>query len=287
VQEVSGQVNEVLHQELFLAGLFFGMVILASVALISIALAFNKALAREVELKTKELLESQERLIHSERFAAVGEAAAYVSHEIKNPLMVIGGLAGQVERHLAQNPAVQEKLRIIQGEIRRLESFLGELRDFLRPAPPHKQEINLNEVILEVQALMGEAAKEKGIAVEDRLDSKLPRIAVDPNQFKQVLVNLFKNAVEATDPGGRIILSTNSQDGQVCFAIRDTGKGMPPEVRDKVFHPFFTTKEKGTGLGLAVIHKIITDHHGRIDLETSPGEGSTFTIKLPLRPDAS
>jgi signal transduction histidine kinase len=232
-------------------------------------------------------LESQERLIHSERFAAVGEAAAYVSHEIKNPLMVIGGLAGQVERHLAQNPAVQEKLRIIQGEIRRLESFLGELRDFLRPAPPHKQEINLNEVILEVQALMGEAAKEKGIAVEDRLDSKLPRIAVDPNQFKQVLVNLFKNAVEATDPGGRIILSTNSQDGQVCFAIRDTGKGMPPEVRDKVFHPFFTTKEKGTGLGLAVIHKIITDHHGRIDLETSPGEGSTFTIKLPLRPDAS
>jgi two-component system sensor histidine kinase HydH len=287
VAEVSGQVREVLHQELFLAGLFFGMVILASVGLIGIALSFNKALSRQVELKTKELLESQERLIHSERFAAVGEAAAYVSHEIKNPLMVIGGLAGQVERHLEQNPAAQEKLRIIQAEIRRLESFLGDLRDFLRPAPPCKQEVNLNEVILEVKALMGEAAKEKGIAVEDRLESQLPRIAVDLNQFKQVLVNLFKNAVEATEPGGRITLSTSSQDEQVCFAIRDTGKGMPPEVRDKVFHPFFTTKEKGTGLGLAVIHKIITDHRGIIEVETTPGEGTTFTIRLPLRPDAS
>ena len=102
VEEVSGQVTEVLHQELFLAGLFFVVVVLASIALIVTALAFNKTLARQVELKTRELVESQERLMHSERFAAVGEAAAYVSHEIKNPLMVIGGLAGQVERRLAE-----------------------------------------------------------------------------------------------------------------------------------------------------------------------------------------
>ena len=162
MEEVSGQVREVLHQELFLAGLFFGVVVLASIALIVTALAFNKTLARQVELKTRELLESQERLMHSERFAAVGEAAAYVSHEIKNPLMVIGGLAGQVERHLTSDPAAQEKLRIIQGEVRRLESFLGDLRDFLRPVHPNKQEINLNDIILEVEALMAPAAEEKG-----------------------------------------------------------------------------------------------------------------------------
>ena len=145
VEEVSGQVKEVLHQELFLVGLFFLVVVLASGGLIVTALVWNKTLARQVELKTKELLDSQERLMHSERFAAVGEAAAYVSHEIKNPLMVIGGLAHQVERRLTEDPAAQEKLQIIQGEVKRLESFLGELRDFLRPVHPCKQEIDLNQ----------------------------------------------------------------------------------------------------------------------------------------------
>ncbi len=287
VEEVSGQVKEVLHQELFLAGLFFVVVLIASIALIVTALAFNKTLARQVELKTKELVDSQERLMHSERFAAVGEAAAYVSHEIKNPLMVIGGLAGQVSRRLSEDPAAQEKLHIIQGEVKRLESFLGELRDFLRPVHPSKQEVNLNEIIREVEVLMAPAAEEKGIRLEDRLDSRLPRLQADPNQLNQVLVNLVKNAMEATDTGDRIILATGSQDEQVWFSIRDTGKGMTPEVKEKIFHPFFTTKEKGTGLGLAVIHKIITDHNGTIDLETAPGEGSTFTIRLPIKADAS
>ena len=283
VEEVSGQVQEVLHQELFLAGLFVVVVVLASVTLIVTALAFNKTLARQVELKTRELVDSQERLMHSERFAAVGEAAAYVSHEIKNPLMVIGGLAGQVLRHLSDDPTAQEKLQIIQGEVRRLESFLGELRDFLRPVHPVKQEINLNEIVLEVQALMSPAAEEKGISLEDRLDPRLPRLPADPNQLNQVLVNLLKNAMEASETGDRIVLASGSEDNQVWFSIQDTGKGMTPEVKEKIFHPFFTTKEKGTGLGLAVIHKIITDHNGTIDLDTTPGGGTTFTIRLPLK----
>jgi len=283
VAEVSGQVTQVLHQELFLAGIFICLVVLASVTLIGTALAFNKTLARQVELKTRELLESQERLMHSERFAAVGEAAAYVSHEIKNPLMVIGGLAGQVGRRLGDDPAAQEKLRIIQGEVKRLESFLGDLREFLRPARPNKQEISLNELILEVKALMSQAAEEKGLSLEDRLDPGLPLVAADPNQLNQVLVNLVKNAVEATETGDKIILTSGSDGGCAWFSIRDTGKGMAPEVQEKIFHPFFTTKEKGTGLGLAVIHKIITDHGGTIDLDTAPGAGSTFTIRLPLK----
>jgi len=283
VAEVSGQVTLVLHQELFLAGIFVALVVLASVALIGTALAFNKTLARQVELKTRELMESQERLMHSERFAAVGEAAAYVSHEIKNPLMVIGGLAGQVWRRLSDDPAAQEKLRIIQGEVKRLEFFLGELRDFLRPAHPSKQEINLNEIILEVKALMSQAAEEKGLSLEEHLDPRLPLIAADPNQINQVLVNLVKNAMEATEAGDHIILTTGCEGKYVWFSIRDTGKGMTPEVQEQMFHPFFTTKEKGTGLGLAVIHKIITDHNGTIALETAPGAGSTFTIRLPRK----
>ena len=174
VAEVYGSVSQVLHQELFLVGLFFIVVLGGAGAFIGLAFFWNKSLTRQVELKTEELLESQERLLHSERFAAVGEAAAYVSHEIKNPLMVIGGLANQVERRIPADPAAQEKLRIIQNEVKRLESFLGELRDFLRPAQPCRKEIDLNGVIREVKVLMEDAIQEKGIRLEDRLDPNLP-----------------------------------------------------------------------------------------------------------------
>src|SRR5208337_4841489 len=253
VEEVSGEVQEVLHQELVLGGLFLTVLVLASGVLIASALAFNRALARQVEIKTRELVDSHEHLMHSERFAAVGEAAAYVSHEIKNPLMVIGGLAGQVERHLT-DPAHREKLRVIQEEVKRLESFLGDLRDFLRPVHPLKRRVNLNDIIREVQALMDPAAEDKGVNLEVRLDSRLPSIEADPTQLNQAVLNLLKNAMEATTgPNGRIILASGSQDGGVWFSIQDTGKGMTPEVRNKIFHPFFTTKEKGTGLGLAVV----------------------------------
>ncbi len=195
--------------------------------------------------------------------------------------MVIGGLANQVERRLAEDPAAQEKLQIIQREVKRLESFLGELRDFLRPVQPCKHRIDLNQVIQDVQVLMIEAAREKRIEIEQRLDPRLPKIEADPNQLEQVLVNLIKNALEATEENGRIVVSSGSRDEQVWFSVQDTGKGMPAEVMDKIFHPFFTTKDKGTGLGLAVIHKIITDHHGTITVDSASGEGSTFTVRLP------
>jgi signal transduction histidine kinase len=281
VAEVSGNVAMVMHQELFLVGLFFLVVLGASGGLIGAALFWNKSLSHQVESKTKELVESQERLVHSERFAAVGEAAAYVSHEIKNPLMVIGGMAHQVERKLSQDPGAQEKLQIIQREVKRLENFLGELRDFLRPAPASKREMDLNRIIRDVQGLMVEAAREKGVTLEDRLEPRLPKVAADPDQMEQVLLNLIKNALEATEANGRVVVSSGSRDEQVWFAVQDSGKGMPSEVLEKIFHPFFTTKDKGTGLGLAVIHKIITDHHGTITVDTAAGEGSTFTVRLP------
>ncbi len=148
---------------------------------------------------------------------------------------------------------------------------------------PSKQEINLNDIVVEAESLMASVAEEKGIRLEDRLDPGLPPLSADPNQLNQVLVNLLKNAMEATDSNGRIVLATGFEDGHAWLSIQDNGKGMTPEVEEKVFHPFFTTKEKGTGLGLAVVHKIITDHNGTIDLDTSPGEGTTFTIRLPLK----
>ena len=283
IAEVSGSVGQVLHQELFLVALFFIVVLLAAGAFISIAYYWNESLTRQVELKTVELQESHDRLLRSERFAAVGEAAAYVSHEIKNPLMVIGGLAQQVARHLSEDPTGQGKLHIIQTEVKRLESFLGDLRDFLRPAQPNKQPVNVNEVIRNVAALMGDAVGEKGVVLEDQLSPDLPPVEADPNQIKQVLVNLVKNAVEATEGKGQILLSSGAKDGQVWFAVQDTGKGMSEDILAKIFNPFYTTKDKGTGLGLAVINKIIVDHQGSITVDSQAGAGSTFTVKLPQK----
>jgi len=281
VAEVAGNVGEVMYQELFLVALFFLVVILATITLIALTLSWNKMLSREVEMKTEELLESQERLVRSERFAAIGEAAAYVSHEIKNPLMVIGGLASQVERKVAEEPNLQEKLKIIQTEVRRLENFLGDLRDFTRPAAPTKEKINLNQVIRDVDLLMEGETKKRGVKLVEKLDPHLPAIEADPNQMKQVLLNLIKNALEALDSGGQVILTSGFEDNQVWFSVHDTGSGMSPEVLERIFNPFFTTKAKGTGLGLAVIHKIITDHHGTITVESDPEQGSTFRVRLP------
>jgi len=278
--EVAGQVGEVMHQELFLGALFFLVVILATVAVIALAVNWNKVLTREVELKTQELLESQERLIRQESFAAVGEAAAYVSHEIKNPLMVIGGLARQVERTIDDGIAIKQKLQIIQSEVQRLENFLGDLRDFTRPPVPHKQKVNLNEIIHEVDVLMREQAKNQGVTLQEHLDPHLPSLEVDPNQMKQVLLNLVKNALEAVDSGGQVILSSGTENQQIWFSVQDNGGGMSPEVLEKIFNPFFTTKEKGTGLGLAVIHKIVADHHGEITVNSTPDQGTVIRVEF-------
>ncbi len=282
VEEVYGLVQEANYQVFILLALFSLLVILASGGLITVALVWNKTLAQQVEIKTRDLVESQERLLMAERFAAVGEAAAYVSHEIKNPLMVIGGLAHQVERRLTEDEPAREKLKIIRDEVSRLENLLGDLRDFTRPAPLVRQKLDLNQMIREVQNLMTDQAHEKGLIVIDRLAPDLPPVETDPNQMRQVLVNLIKNALEATDPDGHIVLSSGTAEGQAWFSIKDTGKGIPTEMMDKIFHPFFTTKDKGTGLGLAVSHKIITDHQGTITVESAPGQGTTFIVRIPL-----
>ena len=128
---------------------------------------------------------------------------------------------------------------------------------------------------------MKEEIRTKGVDLIDHLAPQLPGVEADPNQMKQVLLNLLKNSLEALDSGGQITLASGGDGKQVWFSVADTGGGMPPEVLEKIFNPFFTTKEKGTGLGLAVIHKIITDHQGTISVESSPEKGTSFMVKIP------
>lgn len=279
--EVYGLVGSLQIQVGFMAGFIFLLIMGVSGLLIGAAYNWNEILSREVELKTEALRQSHERLLRSERFAAVGEAAAYVRHEIKNPLMIIGGFARQLDRDLNVPGSARQKLKIIADEVQRLENFLGDLRDFTQPASPVKEEVDLNKIIREVQTMMQEAAKEKRVQLESRLDGTLPTSLLDPNQMKQVLINLIKNSIEAIEKDGSITVSTHSQGGHICLQVADTGRGIEPKIISEIFNPFFTTKKTGTGLGLAVINKIVEDHHGTVSVESTLGKGTTFTIILP------
>jgi two-component system, NtrC family, sensor histidine kinase HydH len=284
IEEVYGLVQRFQVDQGLLVGFFVLLLMGFGYLLIGAAYSWNRVLSHEVEEKTEEVRQSHERLLRSERFAAVGEAAAYVTHEIKNPLMVIGGFARQLERNPEVPQTAGAKLRIISEEVKRLENFLGELRDFTRPAAPAKQDADLNELVQEVATMMQETAKDMNIQIVTRLASNLPCMPFDPNQMKQVLINLVKNGLEAIDAGGVITLATAVQDDQVRLSVQDNGKGIEPEIIQDIFNPFFTTKKTGTGLGLAVINKIIEDHHGTITVESSKGQGTTFTVLLPCRP---
>lgn len=283
VAEVAGLVERLQWDQGVIIGSFLLLLAGVSCLLIGAAYSWNRVLSHEVAEKAAELRRSHERLLRSERFAAVGEAAAYVSHEIKNPLMVIGGFAQQLKRNPELSPTALTKLQLISDEVKRLENFLGELRDFTRPAPPAKKEADLNELVRQIATMMQDAAKDMGIQLVTHLADNLPKISFDMNQMKQVLINLVKNAMEAMDDGGTITVITEHRGDQVAIDVHDTGKGIPPEVLPNIFNPFFTTKKTGTGLGLAVINKIIEDHHGSITVSSSKEKGTTFSVALPVR----
>jgi PAS domain S-box-containing protein len=243
----------------------------------------SEAEVRKERDKVKEtmekLIETQDRLIRSERFAAIGEAAAYLSHEIKNPLTIIGGFARQIEKSLGEDHGNRQKLKIIRDEIRRLELMLTDVKDFTRPSKPQLELQDINSVIESILALLDNDLGDKGIDYEKNLDRDLPLVFFDQRQIEQVLINLIKNAVEAMPDGGRLIVSSWFEDERIKVSIVDSGSGMPPEIVQKIFNPFFTTKKKGTGLGLAVCQKIMEDHEGRIFVQSEQGKGTRFTIE--------
>ncbi|MGE4536160.1 MAG: ATP-binding protein [Desulfovibrio sp.] len=280
-QEVQGIIGRLVVRQWLIVGLFELVVFAGFAMTMHLALRWSKTLEREVDKTSRELLGAQEKLIRAERFAAIGEAAARLTHEIKNPLMLMGGFANQVRRHLPEKTSDAEKLGIIEEEAKRLESLLTEVRDFTRPAPPQIEPRDFNATVKESLAIMAEALSSRSITVTARLDGDLPPVPHDAARLKQVCINLFKNAAEAMETGGTLTVATRSVGNKARLTVTDTGTGIPDDVRQRVFDPFCTTKESGTGLGLAVCQRIIEDHHGEIGFTTA-ATGTTFTVELPL-----
>jgi two-component system, NtrC family, sensor histidine kinase HydH len=301
--EVYGLIQPVVVRQLTVIGLFSAVVVSGLLILYLISLRWNKTLAGKVEEKTKylvrsqkllrrekekveknmqALVEAQQKLIHSERFAAIGEAAAHLSHEIKNPLMLMSGFAAQVARKLPEKDPGRKKLEIISQEAKRLENMLNQVRDFTRPQLPRKKQGQINDLIRETADLVQDELDLVGVDMELNLTPGLPETNFDHSQIKQVMLNLLKNAWEALPGGGKITVATGVEQDRVVVSVEDTGVGISSDKMKQIFSPFFTTKDKGTGLGLAVLYRIIKDHQGDITVDSTPGRGSRFTFYLPL-----
>ena len=243
------------------------------------------------DLTRVEQLEERERL--RDRLAAVGEMAAAIAHEVKNPLAGIEVMAGLLRRKMT-DPEAQTVLTDIINEAKMANAIVQEVLDFVRPIRLLVERTAVDAAVHGAIQLAEQKAHRGSIDVVVALPPALPQIQADQYQLMQVFTNLLMNAYEAMSGSGRVTISAvrvrleDGGDGRdaVQVEIADNGPGIAPDVAERVFAPFFTTKPQGSGLGLAIVRKIVDAHDGRIDLRTTPGQGTTICITLPVSTDA-
>ncbi len=235
----------------------------------------------ELERVYTELRENLDKLRKAERMAAVAQLSASLAHEIRNPLASISGAAGILKRGHGTKENVDDCLEIIDLESQRLNKLLANFLTFARPRAPRFQPTDVEAVIDSVIALAAHNPAAAGIRFEKRVEAGLPEIQCDPEQMKQVLLNLAINAMEATVKG-RVTLTASARNGTATLTVVDEGAGFAPDQRDRIFDPFFTTKEHGTGLGLAIAAKIVEQHGGVLRAESAPVRGVAMVVELPV-----
>ncbi|MBI5244294.1 MAG: HAMP domain-containing protein [Elusimicrobia bacterium] len=245
---------------------------------------FTKFLEKRVEARTRELKAAQDELIKKERLAAIGSMASVVGHEIRNPLAVINnstffiktklGKAGQVD------PKVEKHIAIIESEIKQANGIISEILTYSRSREMKCEVLSLNRFLEDLVSVYPFPPHIEAVKSFDPRDAT---VNIDQDEMRQAVRNLIGNGIEVMPNGGRVKLTTEVVDaGWVRIDVGDNGSGIPPDILEKIFAPFFTTKARGTGLGLAVVRKVIDRHQGRVDVESAVGKGTTFKIYLPL-----
>lgn len=220
-----------------------------------------------------------------DRMKELGEMAAQVAHEIRNPLGGIKGFASLLQRDLKDNPALQEMASYIIEGTDNLNRLVSQVLNYARPVQVHPEPTDIIALIKELQQhVLADASVDKD-KVSISLDSTLDKMVIplDPALFKSALLNLIVNSLQAMPNGGKITLGVLEKDNFVIVSVSDTGIGIPPENLEKIFSPFFTTKADGNGFGLAEVHKVIQGHDGSIDVTSETNKGTVFSIKLPLK----
>jgi len=225
------------------------------------------------------------QLIRADRLAAMGELTAGVAHEVRNPLGVIRASVQLLEDAHCDQARIFEAAEVIKQEIDRLDRVIKALLDFGRPSKPTLLHTDLNSVLEDVVLFTNRFAKQSSVHITFEAGDEVPLVNGDPDQLKQVFLNLVTNAVQAMDDeGGEITISSSGDGDYVTIAVQDTGPGISPQDLPKVFDPFFTKRAEGTGLGLTIVHRIIDEHDGHIEVESTP-EGTTFNVTLPAAID--
>jgi len=231
----------------------------------------------------KQLRQVQSRLIQSERLAALGELSAGVAHEINNPLHIISGHAQILLMDGDLDSEIEETLKIVEKQVERVSRITNQLLNFSKRTEPEIEELDINEALNNIFVLMKHQLVQDNIKIVKQLYSEPVYLHADPAQLQQVFLNLITNASQSMPEGGTLTISTGVRDSDAEINFTDTGCGIPGKDLNRLFEPFFSTKDKGAGLGLSIIYGIIQAHKGSIKVKSKVGEGTTFTIKLPVR----
>ncbi len=238
-------------------------------------------ITREEGADRRVILEKQLR--HADRLATIGQLAAGVAHEMNEPLSSILGFAQLALKNTDVPPQVAEDLQEIVGSSLRAREIIKKLLLFARQTPPRMTACNLNQIVDEALFLLEAGGRKHSVTFVRHLAAGLPEVDADPLQLRQVVVNLVVNALQAISGPGQINLETRADAAGIELVVSDTGCGMTPEVLKQIFNPFYTTKDvgEGTGLGLSVVHGIVTTHGGTIHATSEPGKGARFVMRLP------
>jgi two-component system, NtrC family, sensor histidine kinase HydH len=236
---------------------------------------------KELEDVYFELRENIAEMKKAERLSVAGQLAASLAHEIRNPLASISGAAGILQRGSAPPEYVHDSLEIIQKESQRLNKLLTGFLNFATPRSPRFQPTNIDELLDSVASLASHSAESKKISFLHPHPGRVVEGTCDPEQLKQVLLNLVINAIDASPAESQICLSARRDAGRVLIEVADAGSGIPQEAANRIFDPFFTTKTNGSGLGLAISSMIVSQHNGTLSFDRNPSGGTTFCIELP------
>jgi PAS domain S-box-containing protein len=258
--------------------------LLESVSSIAATALENARLYEGLQDQMRALQEAQTQLVHSEKMAALGRLVASLAHEINNPLQALHSCLGLLLGQPLGEEERQRYLKMVGGEVERLTAIMERMRNFYRPSSERWEPVDVNAVLEGVLALSGKQLQQSRVTVRRELAADLPPVEAVEGQLKQVFLNLVLNALDAMPGGGELAVETGwdsgHQEGWISFA--DTGEGIPAGEIPRIFEPFYTTRPKGTGLGLAVSYSIVERHGGRIEVASRVGTGSTFTVFLPF-----
>ncbi len=247
---------------------------------------FNSMLARLADMLKEIELKYQKELQHADRLSTLGELAAGIAHEIRNPLAAISGAIHVQAMEMSDDDPNKSVMEEIQEEIKRLDNSLKSFLAYSRPAKPQLTQVDLHELIEKAITLCARSGQISGIKLKTEYHQEVPLLNLDPFLMQQVLVNIIINALQAMNHQGELHVKTRlvRQSGvkTVRIIIKDNGPGISPEVLSKIFKPFFSTKSQGTGLGLAIAYRIVEQHGGKIHAESKVGVGTSFVIELPL-----